>query len=54
MYRLPGDVLGAMRQQLEEGDVQQDVQRLLQPMQLRSPGKWAGHPPPLPLLRHHG
>lgn len=43
-----------MRQQLEERDVQQDVQRLLQPLQLRAAGHRPGHAPPLPLLRHPG
>jgi len=33
--RLPVKLHGALRQKLEEQDVQQDVQRLLQPLQLR-------------------
>ena len=48
--RLPVELRGALRQQLEEPDVQQDVQRLLQPLQLRAAGHRPGDTPPLPLL----
>jgi len=48
--RLPVELRGALRQQLEEPDVQQDVQCLLQPLQLRAAGHRPGDTPPLPLL----
>jgi len=48
--RLPVKLHGALRQKLEEQDVQQDVQRLLQPLQLRAAGHRPGDTPPLPLL----
>jgi hypothetical protein len=48
--RLPVELPGALRQKLEEQDVQQDVQRLLQPLQLRAAGNRPGDTPPLPLL----
>ncbi|XP_047073339.1 uncharacterized protein LOC124682758 isoform X1 [Lolium rigidum] len=51
--RLPEGVLRPVQQQLEERDVQRQVQRLLQALQLRPSRHRPGHPPHLPLLRHH-
>ena len=48
--RLPVELRGALRRQLEEEDMQQDVQCLLQPLQLRAAGHRPGDTPPLPLL----